>query len=98
MIKTITLNSLEVMRLSEQNHLTNTQTSEKEKYLELMRQEYPEELEPGGLVEHTRNRFLYLDQHPEKWSREAVWVQNAWKQDQETAVLKYIYEFLLSFA
>lgn len=71
---------------------------EKAKYLELMKRDYPEDLQPGGFVEQTRNRFLYLDKHPEEWKREAAWVRKAWQEDPEAAVLKYSYEFLLSFA
>ena len=67
-------------------------------FLELLKQDYPEELEPNGFVEQTRNRFLYLDQHPEEWKREAKWVREAWMQNPEKAVLKYSYEFLQSFA
>lgn len=67
-------------------------------YLSLLKQDYPEELEPNGFVEQTRNRFQYLDKHPEEWKREAAWVREAWKQNPETAVLKYSYEFLQSFA
>ena len=71
---------------------------EKVNYLELMKQDYPEDLEPNGLVELTRKRFQYLDQHPQEWAQEAAWVQEAWKRDQEAAVLEYSYKFLRSFA
>lgn len=71
---------------------------DKTNYLELLKQEYPEELEPNGFVARTRERFRYLDQHPEKWTQEAAWVQEAWKQNPEEAVLRYSYEFLRSFA
>lgn len=67
-------------------------------YLALLKRDYPEELEPNGFVEQTRNRFQYLDKHPEDWKREAEWVREAWKQNPEAAVLKYSYEFLRSFA
>ena len=67
-------------------------------YLALLKRDYPEELETKGFVEWTRNRFQYLDEHPEEWKREAAWVREAWQQNPEAAVLKYSYEFLQSFA
>lgn len=67
-------------------------------YLALLKRDYPEELETGGFVEWARNRFSYLDKHPEKWKQEATWVREAWRRDPEAAVLKYSYEFLRSFA
>lgn len=74
------------------------QTQDTTDYLMLLKRDYPEELKPGGFVEQTRNRFLYLDKHPEEWKREAHWVREAWMQNPEAAVLKYSYEFLQSFA
>lgn len=71
---------------------------EKEKYLELIKQDYPEELAPNGFVEQTRKRFLYLDKHPEQWAEEAEWVCQKWHIDPEAAVLEYSYKFLCSFA
>lgn len=67
-------------------------------YLALLKQHYPEELEPGGFVEWAREHFRYLDKHPEQWTEMASWIRPAWNKDPEATVLKYSYEFLRSFA
>ena len=67
-------------------------------YLELLKQDYPEELEPNGFVARTRELFRYLDQHPEQWAQQATWVREAWNKDPEQAVLQCSYEFLRSCA
>ena len=73
-------------------------TMQNQDYLALLKRDYPEELEPNGFVQGTRERFRYLDKHPEQWKEMASWIRPAWNKDPEATVLKYSYEFLRSFA
>ena len=70
----------------------------KEEYRHLLLLDYPEAFEPNGFVSWTRSYFEYIDVHPEQWKELPMWVEEAWNQDPEMAVLKYAYEFLRSFA
>ena len=67
-------------------------------YKALMERDYPEELEPNGFLEQTREHCQYLDKHPEEWKREPKWFREAYKENPEAAILKMTYEFLESFA
>ena len=74
------------------------QTPKEPNYLELLKRDYPEELESNGLVTLLRNRCAYLDRHPEQWEREPKWFREAYRKDPEAAILEYSYEHLRSFA
>ena len=71
---------------------------ENKDYLALMKRDYPEELEPGRMVDTTRQDCAYMVEHPEMWEREAKWFREMYREDPEQAILKYVYELLESFA
>ena len=76
----------------------NNMTEQAKKYYELMKQDYPEELEVRGFVETTEAACIYRDKNPKRWEEMPVWFLEMYKQDPKAAILKYSYEFLRSFA
>ena len=66
-------------------------------YLELLKRDYPEELQPGGMLESTLETFKYNEAHPEEWKQEATWVREAYKQNPQQAAAQYVWKLLRSF-